>query len=110
MWGISASPEGTPPCRSSRSFPRKEVPVSRIIRFALAAFIVANAGVTTVLAQPQGILETATGNGLRPRLSSGQIQNFLPSRGRFTFPEPYRTTGVRLTNSSDCGGSDCVHY
>jgi hypothetical protein len=83
--------------------------VSPFTRLALAAFVVANVGVTSVFAQ-QGILETATGNGLRPRLSSGQIQNFVPSRGRFTFPSPYNTTGIRLTNSSDCSGNDCVNY
>ena len=26
--------------------------------------------------------------------------------GRFTFPSPYNTTGVRLTNGGDCGGKD----
>ena len=40
----------------------------------------------------------------RPRRSRA----FLPSRGTFTFPSPYRTTGVRLSNASDCGGADCV--
>jgi hypothetical protein len=41
-------------------------------------------------------------------VSSGQAQTFLPARGQFTFPSPYNTTGFRLTNSGDCGGSDCV--
>lgn len=57
-----------------------------------------------------GFMDIATGVGQRPRLSSGEIQSFLPSRGEFTFPAPYGTTGVRLTNSSDCGGNDCVNY
>src|SRR6185295_2521125 len=34
----------------------------------------------------------------------------MPSRGPFTFPSPYNTTGVRLTNETDCGGADCVDY
>ena len=34
----------------------------------------------------------------------------MPQRGTFTFPAPYGTTGVRLTNASDCGGGDCVNY
>jgi hypothetical protein len=34
----------------------------------------------------------------------------LPSRGKFTFPAPYNTVGVRLTNAADCGGQDCVNY
>jgi hypothetical protein len=35
----------------------------------------------------------------------------LPARGPFTFPAPYGTTGVRITNVSDCaGGTDCLDY
>ena len=34
----------------------------------------------------------------------------LPARGPFTFPAPYNTIGVRLTNAGDCGGADCVNY
>ena len=57
-----------------------------------------------------GFVDSATGAGLRPRLSAGEIQAFLPQRGNFTFPAPYGTTGARLTNASDCGGKDCVNY
>lgn len=57
-----------------------------------------------------GFMDSATAAGQRPRLSSGEVQTFLPARGEFTFPAPYGTTGVRLTNSSDCGGNDCVNY
>ncbi|MGH8414677.1 MAG: hypothetical protein ACRESX_08110, partial [Gammaproteobacteria bacterium] len=32
----------------------------------------------------------------------------MPSRGVFTFPAPYNTQGIRLTNASDCGGQDCL--
>jgi Fe-S cluster biogenesis protein NfuA len=59
---------------------------------------------------PGGFIDSATSAGLRPRLSAGEIQAFLPQRGRFTFSTPYGTTGVRLTNASDCGGGDCVNY
>ena len=45
---------------------------------------------------------------MRQKLSAGEIQTFLPQRGPFTFPAPYSTIGVRLTNASDCGGTDCV--
>lgn len=38
----------------------------------------------------------------------GQMRSFLPERGRFTFPAPYGNEGIRVTNASDCGGSDCV--
>jgi Bacterial Ig domain len=37
-----------------------------------------------------------------------QVRSFLPERGRFIFPAPYGTEGIRVTNASDCGGSDCV--
>jgi hypothetical protein len=59
---------------------------------------------------PGGFVDSASGAGLRPRLSAGEIQTFLPQRGTFTFPSPYGTAGARLTNASDCGGGDCVNY
>jgi len=58
---------------------------------------------------PGGFIDSATSVGLRPRFSSAQSHAWLPTRGTFTFPTPYSTQGVRLTNASDCGGSsDCV--
>jgi hypothetical protein len=61
-----------------------------------------------------GFLEKAGSPALRPRFTRSQIDAFLPAggaKGRFTFPAPYNTTGVRLTNASDCvGGRDCVGY
>lgn len=67
--------------------------------------------VATQQSQPSGgFVDSATGAGLRARLSAGEIQAFLPQRGTFTFPSPYGTTGVRLTNASDCGGGDCINY
>ncbi|HEY5617960.1 MAG TPA: hypothetical protein VIK60_08445 [Vicinamibacterales bacterium] len=78
---------------------------------ALVVVAVPSLGLGVANAQaPGGFTESATGNGLRPRLSPGEIQAFVPQRGRFTFPSPYETTGIRLTNSSDCAGSDCVNY
>lgn len=64
--------------------------------------------VTAVNASAQGFTESATSAGLRAPVSSGQSQSFLPARGPFTFPSPYNTTGIRLTNGGDCGGADCV--
>jgi hypothetical protein len=50
-----------------------------------------------------------SGSAVRPRLSTSEIQSFVPStRGPFSFPAPYGTTGVRITDASDCGGADCV--
>ena len=61
-----------------------------------------------------GFIETAGSPALRPRLTREQIQAFLPpagARGVFTFPAPYNTTGIRLTNDSDCAdGQDCLWY
>jgi hypothetical protein len=79
------------------------------LAFSVAACL--SLDVCAVFAQaPGGFTESATGNAMRPRLSAGEIQAFVPSRGRFTFPSPYGTTGIRVTNGSDCGGSDCVNY
>jgi hypothetical protein len=60
-----------------------------------------------------GFIEKAGSPALRPRLTRAQIEAFLPAnlaRGAFTFPAPYNTTGIRLTNASDCGGQDCLWY
>lgn len=57
---------------------------------------------------PGGFLELSTSGEVRPRYTAAQIQGFLPSRGAFTFPTPYNTAAVRITNASDCGGGDCV--
>jgi hypothetical protein len=59
-------------------------------------------------AAPGGFFEPATNGTARPRLSSSTIQSFLPARGAFTFPAPYQTQGIRLTNASDCAGGNCV--
>ena len=53
----------------------------------------------------QGLIESATGNAMRPKFSGRDVPS---SRGRFTFPAPYNTEAVRLTEASDCNGSDCV--
>src|SRR5215831_12907573 len=54
---------------------------------------------------PGGFLETTTSTETRARVTPA-----LPARGPFTFPAPYHTLGVRITNASDCGGKDCVDY
>lgn len=59
---------------------------------------------------PGGFVEQPNTAVARPPLSLSQIQSFLPARGKFTFPAPYNTQGIRLTNASDCGGNDCVQY
>jgi hypothetical protein len=61
-----------------------------------------------------GFLEKAGSPALRPRFSQAQIDGFLPAGGAtgpFTFPAPYNTKGVRLTNAADCvAGQDCLWY
>ncbi|HEV2852254.1 MAG TPA: hypothetical protein VHC97_05560 [Thermoanaerobaculia bacterium] len=77
--------------------------------FRLIALLVLTAFPAAAQA-PGGFLEKATSTAVRPRLTPAQIQSFLPARGAFTFPAPYNTRGIRLTNASDCGGTDCVNY
>jgi hypothetical protein len=83
---------------------------TRVLVIALA--IVAG-GAGSASAQTGGFIASATDNGLRAPVTNGQTEAFLPARGRFTFPAPYNTTGIRLTNESDCAGTgnaDCVNY
>jgi len=87
--------------------------ISLFVLSAVFTAIVPALGAGVAQAQSQatgGFVDSATGNGLRPRLSAGEIQAFMPQRGTFTFPAPYGTTGARLTNAGDCGGGDCVNY
>jgi hypothetical protein len=82
-----------------------------LIRFVLLSATLAvlcHALVPSVV-MAQGIVESATGGGIR-QLSAGQMQAILPSRGPFSFGQPWNTQGIRVTNASDCGGADCVHY
>ncbi|HEY2943403.1 MAG TPA: hypothetical protein VGN09_13290, partial [Vicinamibacteria bacterium] len=53
-------------------------------------------------------MEKDDGTAIRAPWTPAQIQAFLPARGTFAFPAPYNTEGIRLTNSTDCGGGDCV--
>ncbi|HTL61754.1 MAG TPA: hypothetical protein VL261_08925 [Nitrospira sp.] len=65
----------------------------------------------TTTSFPGGWIEK-DGSGTRTRYSTAQLQSFVPtSRGTFTFPAPYNTKAVRITDASDCaGGQDCVWY
>ena len=83
----------------------------RILSVLCAALVVLCASQNIVQAQSRatgGFIDSSTAAGLRPKLSAGEIAAFMPQRGTFTFPSPYSTTGIRLTNASDCGGQDCV--
>jgi hypothetical protein len=83
----------------------------RILSIVCAAVFVLGASQNIVWAQSKaagGFMDSSTGAGLRPKLSAGEIGAFMPQRGTFTFPSPYSTGGIRLTNAGDCGGQDCV--
>src|SRR3954470_14231800 len=57
---------------------------------------------------PGGLIESATTRTVRPLMTPAEIEALLPPRGGFTFPPPYGTRGIRITNASDCSGADCV--
>jgi hypothetical protein len=60
--------------------------------------------------QQGGWIENAASDGVRPRLDAGSIAAFMAKKsGPFTFPPPYNTLAVRLTDPLDCGGQDCVN-
>ncbi|HEY3487247.1 MAG TPA: hypothetical protein VGL10_04220 [Gammaproteobacteria bacterium] len=80
------------------------------VRF-LIAFFIFNLTLSTISSAadlPGGFIEHPSEAEARPALSASQVNSFLPTRGAFKFPAPYNTAGVRITNASDCGGSDCV--
>ena len=60
-----------------------------------------------------GFLEKSGSQTFRGRFTRDEIVGFLPAndaKGVFKFPAPYGTTAVRLTNATDCGGTDCLAY
>ena len=61
-----------------------------------------------------GFTEISGSPARRERFTPSQIAAFLPpdgGKGTFTFPAPYNTEGVRLTDSTDCAdGQDCLWY
>ncbi|MGV3590820.1 MAG: hypothetical protein ACO1PZ_03960 [Gammaproteobacteria bacterium] len=91
-------------------------PVARQVRACVLSRSVLTTlffGISPVVAQaqnPGGWIESSftLSSTAEPQLSQSEISAFLPSKGPFTFPAPYNTKGVRLTNAADCGGQDCV--
>ena len=85
--------------------------MTRIFAPGLVAFLLPVTLLSShAFAQTGGFLESATATAYREPLSEATLQEILPSRGRFDFPAPYSTSATRLTNATDCGGSDCVNY
>ena len=91
----------------------QEVPrVVRAAGRALGAILIVFSAASSVSAQSAtgGFVISAGDSAVRPPVTAAQAQAFLPQRGIFTFPAPYGTLGIRVTNASDCGGGDCVDY
>lgn len=58
---------------------------------------------------PGGFVEPTTSTEVRARPSAEELASLLPAAGgTFTFPAPWGTEGVRLTDDDTCGGTDCV--
>jgi hypothetical protein len=85
--------------------------VLSVARYAVATIVVLTGAAGSLHAQsaPGGFVVSASDAGVRAPVT-GSATGFLPQRGRFTFPAPYGTQGIRITNASDCGGADCVDY
>ena len=76
----------------------------------LLALVLTGSAASADKAAPGGWVEPQ-GSPPRARWSASFVQQFVPPRrGPFTFPAPYRTEAVRITEPSDCGGKDCVWY
>ncbi|HEY3644573.1 MAG TPA: Ig-like domain-containing protein [Gammaproteobacteria bacterium] len=89
----------------------KQNPFRKFLKLlsAAALSLAAFAGHAATSSQaPGGFIEKDEATVTRSAMTASQITGFLPSRGSFTFPAPYGTQGVRITNSSDCGGQDCL--
>ena len=67
---------------------------------ALLTLLIAGRPAPAAGAAPGGFVESATSTNVRARVTPA-----LPSRGTFTFPSPYNTSGIRVTNASDCGNA-----
>ena len=83
----------------------------RSLRLLLGGILIAAASAAvaqTTSSFPGGWVEK-DGSAVRTRLTASRIHSFVPpTRGSFTFPSPYNTKAVRITDASDCGGLDCV--
>ncbi|MGV3592486.1 MAG: hypothetical protein ACO1PZ_12420, partial [Gammaproteobacteria bacterium] len=80
------------------------VPTVFTLLFSLAPIAAQSQSLGGFIELPSSLSTTT-----EPVLSQSEISAFLPSKGKFTFPAPYNTQAVRLTNAADCGGADCVN-
>src|SRR5262249_41049835 len=92
--------------------------IRRTVSFPAALFFFASVLAPTARAQDAGILEPVDSTATRAAVTPSAIPGFPgnTARGAFTFPLPYNTRAVRLTNHTDCsdtlppgtGPVDCV--
>src|SRR6185369_1457595 len=78
-------------------------PLTLVSVISLVSLLLAGRPAAGAGAAPGGFVESATSTNVRPLVTP-----VLPSRGAFTFPPPYGTSGIRVTNATDCGNADCV--
>src|SRR4029453_2065253 len=90
---------------------RRMLMSKRSLWFLLAVLVItAASGAVAQTTFPGGWIEKDGTPYLTP-LNASQIQSIVPQqRGPFTFPSPYNTRAVRITDASDCGGQDCGWY
>lgn len=88
----------------------KKSGITYFFRAILASFLFF--ATSTLQAQdfPGGFIEQVWDAQARPTFSRQDLANLLPNQGKFTFPPPYNTEAVRLTNADDCNGADCLWY
>jgi hypothetical protein len=80
------------------------------MRYLVLMLLVLVAGEAWADSFPGGFTETQATN-TRTKYSEAEIAAIIPgSRGAFTFPEPYETDAIQLTEAADCGGQDCLYY
>ena len=76
---------------------------SCLLFLCLAGFFLALPASRAAAQATGGFIEAADSTATRTPWTASQIRSFLPPRGPFTFPAPYNTEGIRLTNATDCG-------
>src|SRR6266700_286145 len=83
----------------------------RLLALVAAATVLLFATPLFAQSSPRGFIEMIDHVENRPPLTPAQIRALLPERGGFTFPAPYNTRAIRLTNATDCpGDTDCLNY
>ena len=76
----------------------------RTVLLSSVLIVVAGAVMGQTAVQFPGGWVKKQGMYTRARYTASQIQSFVPpTRGAFTFPAPYNTRGIRITDASDCG-------